>query len=313
VRSEKSTDQSKRVAPGDEPFASNPNKEHIRRAFDEPIIREWFERAGRPLKYLGLPAWQMLDIVAWQCMLGRFTGIERAETQQHLMFLNSNVEDLEHRLFALCGNFDEILLKGRDLYGKSPDWPYDLVNLDYFGGFLYADLSRPKAFRKLIENQGAYSRSFLLIVTQHLRDGDTAKEKNKFLADLGERLKGGALDKKLHSQIEKIIAWYRDANLPDAARQSLYMNFTLREFGEAAQFKVRCRPGIVYQGTGGASMIHFVTDFIFEPNIAHRATSDQTLVEVINLGLREAASGSIHGRAFQQPKLAPGAPKRRSR
>jgi len=313
VRSGKNTDQIRRVASGDEPFESNPNKEYVRSAFDEPIIREWFERIERPLKYLGLPAWQMLDIVAWQSMLGRFTGIERAEAQQHLMFLNANVEDLEHRLFALYGNFDQIFLKGRDHYGKSPDWPYDLVNLDYFGGFLYSDLNRPKAFRKMIENQAAYSRSFLLIVTQHLRDGDTIKEKDKFLADLGERLKGGVLDKKLHTQIDKIIAWYRDANLPDAARQSLYMNFALRDFGEAAQFKVRCRPGIVYLGTGGASMIHFVTDFVFEPNIAHRATSDQKLVEVINLGLCEASGGTIRTRTFQQPKLTLATAKRPSR
>ena len=304
ARSGKSTEYIKRPAPvNDEPFTSNPNKEYIRRAFDEPVVTQWFQRLGRPLKYLGLPAWQMLDIVAWQRMLGRFTGIERAENQQHLMFLNANVEDLEHRLYALFGNFDDILIRGRDLYSKTPDWPYDLINLDYFGGFLYSDLSRPRAFKKLIENQGAYSRSFLLIVTQHLRDKDTAKEKDKFLSDLGERLKSGVLDKKLHAQIDKIIAWYRDADLPDAARQGLYMNCFLREFGESAQFKVFCRPGVVYLGTGNASMIHFVTDFWFEPNIVHRATSDQSLLEVINLGLLQADKEALRDRAFSQPRL----------
>lgn len=289
----------------DEPFYSNPNKEYIRNAFDQLLVEEWFRRVGRPLKYLGLPAWQMLDIVAWQQMLGRFTGIERAENQQHLMFLSANVKDLEHRLYALYGSFDDILLRGRDSYQKSPDWPYDLINLDYFGGFLYSDLSRPKAFRKLIANQAAYDRSFLLIVTQHLRDGDSLKEKDKFLSDLGERLKGAVLDRKLHSQIDRIIAWYRNADLPDAARQALYMNFFFREFGEPEHFKVTCRPGIVYAGTGGASMIHFVTDFVYEPNIAHRAASEQILPEVINLGFLEARAGKLRNKTFQQPKLAP--------
>jgi len=178
----------------DEPFNSNPNKEYIRSAVDAPVIEAWFRRLGRPLKYLGLPAWQMLDIVAWQRMLGRFTGIERAENQQYLMFLNANVKDLEHRLHGLYGSFDDILIRGRDTYQKSPDWPYDLINLDYFGGFLYSDLSRPKAFRKMVANQAAYEQSFILIVTQHLRDGDALKEKDKFLVDLGARLKGAALD-----------------------------------------------------------------------------------------------------------------------
>lgn len=226
----------------EQPFESNPNKEHIRRFVDQPLIEGWFQTTGRPLKYLGLPAWQMLDIVAWQRFLGRFTGIERAENQQHLMFLQANVRDLEHRLYALYGSFDHILLQGRDSYNKMPEWPYDLVNLDYFGGFIYADLSRPKAFKKLIENQAAYEQSFLLIVTQHLRDGDSLGEKDKFLTDLGSRLKGAVLDKRLYADIDKVVAWYRDAQIPDAARQGLYMNLFFREAGEAEHFKVTHDP-----------------------------------------------------------------------
>ncbi|HEY6343934.1 MAG TPA: hypothetical protein VIY49_20755 [Bryobacteraceae bacterium] len=290
----------------DEPFNSNPNKEYIRSAVDTPVIEAWFRRLGRPLKYLGLPAWQMLDIVAWQQMLGRFTGIERAENQQHLMFLNANVKDLEHRLHGLYGSFDDILLRGRDAYQKSPDWPYDLINLDYFGGFLYSDLSRPKAFRKMVANQAAYEQSFILIVTQHLRDGDTLKEKDKFLADLGMRLKGAALDSKLHAEIDGVVSWYRNADIPDAARQGLYMNFLCREFGEFEHFSVRCRPGIVYAGTGDSWMIHFVTDFVYQPSIAHSTISEQSLVEVINLGLLEARDGRLVDKAFQQPKLGSG-------
>lgn len=291
-------------AKADQPFHSNPNKEYIRSAFDQPIIEEWHRALGRPLKYLGLPAQQMLDIVAWQNMLGRFTAIERMENQQHLMFLNANVRDLEHRLYALYGSFDHILLRGRDSYQKSPDWPYDLVNLDYFGGFLYSDLSRPKAFRKVVANQAAYERSFLLLVTQHLRDGDSLKEKNKFLADLGDRLKGAVLDRKLHAQIDKVIAWYCDAEMPDAARQGLYMNCFFRDVGEPEHFNVKCGPGIVYAGTGNSWMIHFVTDYAYVPKIAHRATSDQGLLEVINLGLLEARDGKFSDKRFQQPKIS---------
>ena len=83
-------------------------------------------------------------------------------------------------------------------------WPYELVNLDYFGGFIYADLSRPKAVRKLIQNQAGYEQSFLLIITQQLRDRDTNKEKEGFLTDLGKSLKSGILDTKLHPSVDEI-------------------------------------------------------------------------------------------------------------
>ena len=284
-------------------FASNSNKDFLRRCYDLPIIEEWRAGAGRPLKYLGLPASQMLDIVEWQQTLERFTGIEREENQQHLMFLNANVRDLEHRLHALYGEFDDILLNGRDRYDKMPEWPYDLVNLDYYGGFIYSGLSRPKAFRKLIANQAAYERSFLLIVTQHLRDRDSLHEKDKFLSDLGTRLKGAVIDSKLHRHIDSVVAWYRDADMPDAARQNLYMNFYFRETGEPEFFKVKCRPGVVYSGTGNSSMIHFVTDFVYQPNIAHRAASDQSLIEVINLGLLAARDGNLQERSLRQPRI----------
>src|SRR5438128_1832242 len=175
-------------------FESNATKDFLRKEYDGALIAGWRQELGKPLKYLGLPAWKMLDIIEWQNYLGRFTTIEREENQQHLMFLKANVENVEDRLRALYGEFDEILLTSRDQYKHSPDWPYELVNLDYFGGFIYQNMSRPKAFRKLIQNQGVYEQSFMLIVTQQLRDGDSSGEKSGFLEDLGRSLNSGILD-----------------------------------------------------------------------------------------------------------------------
>lgn len=157
----------------DSTFETNPNKDFIRSSYDRELIKDWYASKRHLLKYLGLPAWQMLDILSWQEFLSRFTAIEREENEQHLMFLKANVTDIEHRLHSLYGEFDNILLTGRDRYGNTPEWPYDLVNLDYFGGLIYPNLSRPKALRKLVLNQATYETSFLLIVTQHLRDRDT--------------------------------------------------------------------------------------------------------------------------------------------
>lgn len=256
---------------------------------------------------MGLPAWQMLDIIEWQDYLDRFTTIEREENQQHLIFLRANVRDLEHRLYSLYGEFDEILLNGRDSYGHSPEWPYDLVNLDYFGGFIYPNLARPKALRKLIANQATYERSFLLIVTQHLRDKDSIGEKEVFLEDLRQWLTGGIYDRSVHKSIDKVVDWYKDAEIPDATRQTLYMNFFFRDSGEMEHFDVKCRPAIIYPGTGRAWMIHFVTDFRFKAGIGHRAASEQSLVEMINLGMLEVRDGTFVESRLKQPQLSIGA------
>lgn len=284
-------------------FETNPNKDFIRNDYDKALIASWFARTGRLLKYLGLPAGQMLDILAWQEFLSRFTAIEREENEQHLMFLKANVTDVEHRLHALYGDFDKILLKGRDKHGNSPQWPYDLINLDYFGGFIYPDLARPKAVRKLIQNQGRYESGFLLIVTQDLRDRDSLGEKRTFLEDLRQMLKNATYDSTLHPSIDRIIDWYLDSNLPDAARQALYLNFFLRDVGEAEHFNVKCQPPIIYSGTGGSGMIHFATEFHYRPTIGHRAASDQSLIELINLGLREVREGKFVASRFAQPQL----------
>lgn len=248
----------------DTSFDSNPSKDFLRREYDKAIISQWRAELGKPLRYFGLPAWKMLDVIEWQGFIDRFTTIEREEDQQHLMFLKANVENVEHRLHSLYGEFDDILLNGRDTFGHRPEWPYELVNLDYFGGFIYADLSRPKALRKLIENQAIYEQSFLFIITQQLRDGDIKKEKSGFLRDLGRSLKSGILDTTLHPPVDDIVSWYEDADIPDCARQTLYMNYFLRDWGEAEHFDVACRPAIIYPGTGGSWMIHFVTDFRFQ-------------------------------------------------
>jgi hypothetical protein len=284
-------------------FESNQNKDFLRSSYDKPLIQNWYRSMGTGLKYLGLPAWQMLDIIEWQDSLDRFTTIEREENQQHLMFLRANVKEVEHRLYSLYGEFDEILFNGRDSYGHCPDWPYDLVNLDYFGGFIYPNMARPKAVRKLVTNQATYQRSFMLIVTQHLRDRDSIGEKEKFLEDLRQWLKGGIYNRSMHKSIDKIVDWYKNAEIPDAARQALYMNFFFRDSGEMEHFDVECRPAVIYPGTGGAWMIHFVTDFRFLPGTGHRVASKQSLIEMVNLGLREVRDGMFVETRLQQPQL----------
>ena len=74
-------------------FRTNPNKDFLRTEYDYAHVDRWYQQSGRRLRYLGLPAWQMLDITAWERFLERFTTIEREENQQHLMFLQANVRD----------------------------------------------------------------------------------------------------------------------------------------------------------------------------------------------------------------------------
>lgn len=272
-------------------FQTNRNKDFLRAVYDAQHVAHWCRRIGRPLKYLGLPAWEMRDIIEWQNHLGRFTTIEREENQQHLMFLRANAKDVEHRLYSLYGEFDHILRVGYDAYGKLPEWPYDLVNLDYYGGLIYSDLSRPEAIRKLIRNQATYRASFLLIITQDVRDADVKREKWSFLEDLGRSLKNSAFDPRVKKLIDQRIAWYARTKTPDSARQALYLNMFLRDTAEADYFDVTCRPAIQYAGTGGAVMMHFVTDLFFRSGISHKVASTQAVSEILNFPIREVRDG----------------------
>jgi hypothetical protein len=284
-------------------FQTNPNKDFLRTEYDYSHVERWHQKAGKRLEYLGLPAWEMLDIICWEKFLHRFTTIEREENQQHLMFLQANVQDVEHRLYSLYGEFDQILLSGSDKYGRHPEWPYDVVNLDYFGGFLYSDLSRPRAIKKLISNQANFQRSFLLIITQHLRDGDTLGEKAAFLEDLRRSLKSITPHSGTHKRVDKVIDWYASPDTPDSFRQALYMNAFLRDAGEAEHFDVECQPGILYSGTGKASMVHFLTDLVFHPGIGHKTASKQSLLQLIDLGTREVRDGTFAPPALAAPRL----------
>jgi hypothetical protein len=286
-----------------ETFQTNPNKDFLRREFDKVLVEGWYRSRGHKLRYLGLPSAQMYDVVEWQEFLDRFSTIEREENQQHLMFLKAHVSNFEERLHSLFGEFDDILITGKDRYGHTPDWPYDLVNLDYYGGFIYSNQKRPQAMRRLIQNQGTYERSFMLLVTQHLRDGDAGHDqKLKFLEELNRSLKSGIIDARLHPEIDNITEWYARPELPDAARQALYLNVFLRDAGEAEHFDVFCRPPVVYEGTGGTWMIHFAVDFTHRRGIAGRVASTQTLIDVINAGLLDVRNGSFSSR-FSQPRL----------
>jgi hypothetical protein len=288
-------------AANDLTFQSGANKDYLRSLYDRPIIEAWMAERGRPLKYLGLPGSEMLDIIEWQDFLSSFSTIERSENAQHLMFLTANVRDVEHRLHSLYGEFDDILIKGKDQYSHMPRWPYDLVNLDFFGGLLYSNLTRPRALRKLIENQEIYKTSFLLIITYHIRDRDLTDEKESFLGDLEKKL---LRDFPGRRAIPEVIAWYRKDDTPDVARQTLYLNVFLHEQGEAAQFQVTCRPAILYSGTRGARMLHFVTEFRYQKG-AHRAVSNQSLIDVVNFGYRELIGRELVGRDVPKIKSTP--------
>jgi hypothetical protein len=285
-------------------FHTNRNKDFLRGDFDYSHVERWYKLCGKRLNYLGLPAWEMLDIISWEKFLNRFTTIERVENEQHLMFLQANVRDVEHRLYSLYGEFDQILIKGRDTLGKQPVWPYDVVNLDYFGGFIYSNLLRPKAIKKLISNQAEHHCGFLLIITHDVRDRDVIGAKSSFVDDLRRRLKGSTVEKSTRDAIGRVMDWYEDPENPDWCRQGLLMNSFLHDTGEAEHFDVECRPPILYSGTGKSSMIHFVTDFTFRAGTAHKTSSKQSIFHVVDLGTREVKDAKMIKAALKVPHLS---------
>src|SRR5262249_17767117 len=106
------------------------------------------------------------------------------------------------------------------------------------------------------------------------------------------------------NSVDRTMDWYSDPDNPDSARQTLYMNTFLRDTGEGEQFDVECRPGVLYSGTGSASMIHFVSAFTFRAGTAHKIYSKQSLLALVDLGTLEVKDGRITKSAIKVPRLS---------
>ena len=176
-------------------FTSTDAKDFIRSGFDLEIIRELraAHYADRKLAYFGLPGEDLLDILSWREFIGRWTAVQIADTAQDAeiadrLELNVLLNRLEHEFQMVRANIDDLLTTPEGLARLR--WPYEIVNLDYYGGLVnyggpatmpvIGPSRRQKALEELFFRQKG--TAFVLFLTLNLRQND-AGELTKLLDD----------------------------------------------------------------------------------------------------------------------------------
>ena len=283
-------------------YASTDNKERVREE-DTRLIKKEFLRKKRKLLYLGMPSGEMRDILAWQSYIDKCTAVEIDPRQRNELVLNAIKNNLQDKMSLLFGDMEEILIKGRDRFNNKLEFPYDVVFLDCFGTLVYRGLKRIKAITSLIEKQKG--NSFLLLITFNLRKRKYTKNSvigvlNKIQKELGSFYISDDLIKK---RIRDVIEWYKLDKTNEMYRQKLFVSYFLKAIAEEYGFRIHAYSPIFYLGFNSSPMIHFSFKMIPEIDSPTRAISEQTIIDLINLNIKEVSGKKLFVKKEQAPSL----------
>lgn len=283
-------------------YASTGNKERVRKE-DTELIKKEFLKKKRKLLYLGMPSGEMRDILAWQNYIDKCTAIEINPKQRSELMLSAIKNNLHDKIKILFGDIEDILIKGKDKFNNKLDFPYDIVFLDCFGTILYKELKRIKAITSLIEKQKG--NPFLLLITFNLRERKYCKHSviNVFSKIHKELCSFYVRDDSIKNHIRDIMNWYKSDKTNEMYRQKLFVPYFIKTTAEQNGFRIHAYSPIFYLGFNNSPMIHFAFKLIPEIDSPTRAISEQTVLDIINLSIREASGKRLFVRKEQAPLL----------
>lgn len=304
------------------PFADTENKAIIRRIWDRALLQRWIQKQQRSLlTYFGLPGPDVHDLIDWKDLLDRFrTGVEsigrtkreqiKARDEMGKLTTNLFIAGISSGFQLLRGDIEDIILDGLDSDGNRPQindgriahiarFGYDLVNLDFDGGFGYKDgtgaAKRVAALKKLFERQEGHS--FLFFLTINVRDtmGDEIED---YLRGLRTRERG--------PNWQETLDWY--LNRPDGERdyklKAIIPSF-IEAIADVRVFRCRSHPPIAYEGHEHAHMLHFAFELqtvILNGRSANlRGFGPQDDSELISLPLIRCENGQLQFASKQHP------------
>jgi len=283
-------------------YASTGNKERVREE-DTRLIKKEFLRKKRKLLYLGMPSSEMKDILTWRDFIYKGTAVEIDDKQRRELALNLIKNNLHDKIKILFGDIEEILVKGKDRYNNKLEFPYDIVFLDCFGTILYKGLKRIKAVTSLFEKQKGYS--FLFLLTFNIRERKFCKHS---VATVFDKIQKDLLGLYLHDDTVKrhicnVINWYKSEDTHEMYRQKLFVPYFIKTMAEDNGFMTHVYVPIFYLGFNNSPMIHFAFKLTPEIESPTKAISEQTIIDVINLKLKEASRQRVFLRKEQAPSL----------
>jgi hypothetical protein len=269
-------------------FTSSEAKDFIRDQFDFEILRG-FRREYYPdqqLAYFGLPGEQLLDILSWRSLIGRWTAVQinnSPEDQEVASRLVRNVmlNHLDRGFDPVWANIDELLTD--PVQCSELGWPYQIINLDYYGGLVNAagderSSRRMEAIRAMFERQ--VGSAFVLFLTINLRDRDRGVLADQFKQEEEDLL---ALEVR---GVSEVFAAHRE--LGNAGMLKIIVPVFLA--GAALRHNLICQSPVLYQGT--QQMIHFAVQCTpYREGGAGRVLRTRDRIDIINLPLLV-----LHGR-----------------
>jgi hypothetical protein len=244
------------------------------------------------MAFLGLTGEQLNDILSWREYFARWTAIQIAETPDQV----EAADELERRILRnnlesncqfLRADVDTLLTARAD---KSQlKWPYQVVNLDYYGGLINAtkdgSAARLEAIRSLFRHQEG--NPFLLFLTISFR-GDDGGEMERVvlreeddLAALGKTAVGEAFEQHRDLGRLGLLKLYVPHFLAGVApRHRLMLPVILRYPGTIPMmhFAVECVPYTETQASRHLSVVERI-EIVNRPLIALDQDANQTVTE----------------------------------
>jgi hypothetical protein len=173
------------------PFPESYEKKHLRRVH-LLYLAKYKQSLNRDLTYFGLPSTEMLDVEIWKSLLGNITAVERDPNIALLMHRTAKLIDVRSRTIIIEGDLSEICqllaldgsvcelslaqlaMPDREKILRAKSIGYDVINIDYCGGFIYprqgGESENSKVLQNIITFQARHKTPFLLLLTFNLRD-----------------------------------------------------------------------------------------------------------------------------------------------
>ncbi len=266
------------------------------------IKRFYCERKGE-LRYLGLPAAPLSDILQWGEYFCHFSAVERGKKDeeykyQHELMLSAMRHGISNKLLLLRGDMDDIFLNNEDEFGNSLVYPYDVVSLDYSGGVIYKDDSgkakRPDSIAKLMENQAKLNQNFLLIISTNMDNEDQGEIKAVF-PDIGRALG------KLGIDAERCVKGYQEHEL-DEARLKIFVPYLVNRLA-SRWYQCEYFKPIFYEGNRDTHMMNFAVWLKRTKDFIAGRPSRQSVLNILNLQAFHCVDGELHETNFNIPEL----------
>lgn len=235
-----------------------PNKQVVRDLQCNAIHKHLAARLGH-LSYFGLPSSSLQDVAQWSPLLERITAVERGESGsewilQNELLVNAFKLGVSSKLTLLRGDIDQVLITGKDCFGSTPRWPYDIVTLDYSGGLFYRvgpqQPQRLEAIKQVFVRQAAAGAAdfvfFLSFNLDQIDQHEVRESLNVMRRDL----------KRFGRSADNVMDAY--FNHPkEQARLKLYVMNLTAQLAAQAQFDSDSEPPIFYVGNKRTEMMAF--------------------------------------------------------